>query len=380
MSIVIVGAGLAGATAVTELREKGYEGAIVLLGAEMHLPYERPPLSKDFLMGKQKFEESVVRDQSWFDDEGVDLRMGTRATRIDLDQKVVIAERVDGDGGPEEVPYDQLLLATGASARVLDMGEGVGPLLTLRTVDDSITLRETLKQGAHVVIIGGGWIGLEVAAAARQSGSEVTVFEMGELPLLRVLGPEIATLFAELHRGHGVDLRLSSKVTKEDLVGADAVVAAVGVIPDVALAKDAGLAVDNGVLVDATLRTSDPNVFAVGDIANHDHPTLGRRIRVEHWDNAIEQAKVAAHNLLGADEQYDRQPYFFTDQYDLGMEYVGNVGPDGYDRVDIEGTTNVLDGDAFRAFWIRNGKVVAAMHANDWDASDMIRDSIGTAR
>lgn len=156
MSIVIVGAGLAGATAVTELREKGYEGAIVLLGAEMHLPYERPPLSKDFLMGKQKFEESVVRDQSWFDDEGVDLRMGTRATRIDLDQKVVIAERVDGDGGPEEVPYDQLLLATGASARVLDMGEGVGPFLTLRTVDDSITLRETLKQGAHVVIIGGG--------------------------------------------------------------------------------------------------------------------------------------------------------------------------------------------------------------------------------
>ncbi len=377
MSIVIVGAGLAGATAVTELREHGYAGEIVLLGAETHFPYERPPLSKGFLMGAQEFDEALVHDQGWYDDENVDLRRGTRATRIDLHKKVVHTEPVD-DGGPAEIPYDQLLLATGATPRALDMGDG--PLLTLRTIEDSIRLRKSLKPGARVAIVGGGWIGLEVASAARQSGADVTVFEAGELPLLRVLGPEIATVFAELHRGHGVDLRLGSKPTSSDLAGADVVVAAIGVIPDVALARDAGLAVDNGVLVDATLRTSDANVFAVGDIANHDHPLLGRRIRVEHWDNAIEQAKVAARNMLGAHEPYDRQPYFFTDQYDLGMEYFGNVGPDGYDRVEIEGPRNVLDGDAFRAFFVQSGKVVAAMHVNDWDASDAIRDSIGTSR
>lgn len=379
MSIVIVGAGLAGATAVTELREKGYAGKMVLIGAETHLPYERPPLSKGFLMGTQKFDEAVVHDQAWFDDEDVDVRLGTRVTRIDLHNKVVHTEPVD-DGRPAEVSYDQLLLATGATPRALDMGESVGPILTLRTVDDSIRLQKFLRYGAHVAIVGGGWIGLEVASAARQAGADVTVFESGELPLLRVLGPEVATVFADLHRGHGVDLRVGARPVPLDLAGADVVLAAIGVVPDVTLAQEAGLAVDNGVLVDATLRTSDANVFAVGDIANHDHPLLGRRIRVEHWDNAIEQAKVAAHNLLGAHEQYDRQPYFFTDQYDAGMEYVGNVGPDGYDRVEIEGPTNVLAGDAFRAFWIRAGKVVAAMHVNDWDASDAIRESIGTPR
>jgi len=379
MSIVVVGAGLAGATAVTELREKGYAGGIVLIGAETHLPYERPPLSKGFLVGAQEFDDTLVHDRGWYDNENVDLRLGTRASRIDLHEKVVHTEPV-GDGQPAEIPYDKLLLATGATPRTVDLGDGVGPLLTLRTVADSTRLRTALKAADHVAIIGGGWIGLEVASAARQSGAEVTVFEGGPLPLLRVLGPEVATVFAELHRGHGVDLRLESKPIASDLAGADVILAAIGVTPDVDLAKDAGLAVDNGVLVDATLRTSDKDVFAVGDIANHDHPSLGRRIRVEHWDNAVEQAKVAARNLLGAAEQYDRQPYFFTDQYDLGMEYVGNVGPDGYDRVEIEGPTNVLAGDAFRAFWIRGGKVVAAMHVNDWDASDVIRDSIGMAR
>ncbi|RMB61560.1 NAD(P)/FAD-dependent oxidoreductase [Tessaracoccus antarcticus] len=379
MSIVIVGAGLAGATAVTELREKGYSGEIVLLGAEKHLPYERPPLSKGFLMGEQEFDEALVHDQAWYFDEDVDLRLGMLATRIDLASKVVHAEPVGG-GEPLDIPYEQLLLATGATPRVLDMGGGVGPSMTLRTIDDSITLRKSLKPGAHVAIVGGGWIGLEVASAARQAGAEVTVFESGDLPLERVLGPEVATLFADLHRGHGVDLRLGSRPTPADLSGADVIVAAIGVTPNVSLAEEAGLAVDNGVLVDASLRTSDANVFAVGDIANQEHPLLGRRIRVEHWDNAIEQAKIAARNMLGAHEQYDRQPYFFTDQYDLGMEYVGNVGPEGYDHVEIEGPTKVLEGDAFRAFWIRSGTVVAAMHANDWDASDVIRDSIGTAR
>jgi NADPH-dependent 2,4-dienoyl-CoA reductase/sulfur reductase-like enzyme len=197
---------------------------------------------------------------------------------------------------------------------------------------------------------------------------------------LRVLGHEISTVIADLHRGHGVDLRLGATVTAADLADADVRIAAVGVTPVVDLAEGAGLATDNGVLVDAALRTSDPEVFAIGDIANHDHPTLGRRIRVEHWDTAIEQGKVAARNLLGADEPYARLPYFFTDQYDMGMEYVGSGGPDGYDRVDVEGSTDALAGDRFRAFWVKDGTVRAAMHVNDWDAADAIRESIGTAR
>ncbi|WP_306231920.1 NAD(P)/FAD-dependent oxidoreductase [Agrococcus beijingensis] len=378
MSIVIVGAGLAGATAATELRKQGHTGEIVLIGAESHAPYERPPLSKDYLLGKQPFEKALVHPEPWYAEHDIDLRLGTRATAVDLERRVVHTEPAAGEGAPTEVPYEQLLLATGATPRQLDLG--AGPMLTLRTADDSTRLREAIGPGTRVVIVGAGWIGLEVAAAARQAGADVTVFETAELPLLRVLGAEIATVIAELHRGHGVDLRLGTQVTADDLDEADLRIAAVGVSPAVELAEAAGLEMGNGVLVDATLRTSDPHVWAIGDIADHAHPTLGRRIRVEHWDTAIEQGKVVARNLLGADEPYERLPYFFTDQYDMGMEYVGSVGPDGYDRVDIEGPTDVLAGDAFRAFWVRDDRVVAAMHINDWDASDAIRDSIGTVR
>jgi 3-phenylpropionate/trans-cinnamate dioxygenase ferredoxin reductase subunit len=230
--------------------------------------------------------------------------------------------------------------------------------------------------------VGAGWIGLEVTAAARAAGCEVTVYEQAALPLLGVLGPEVARVFAELHRAHGVDLRLGASVTAEDLRAADLVVVGIGVAPATELAESAGLAVDNGVLVDAQLRTSDRSVYAIGDIANHDHPRLGRRVRVEHWETAIEQGKTAAHNLVGAAEAYERLPYFFTDQYDLGMEYVGSVGPAGYDRVDIDGDPDSVASDqgAFRAYWVKDDVVVAAMHVNDWDASDAIRESIGTSR
>lgn len=376
MSIVILGAGLAGGTAVTELREKGYDGALVLIGAEQHPPYERPPLSKGMLLDEQEFDDALVHDADWYAEHDVDLRLGTRATRIDRERRLVHVESADGS---DEIAYEKLLLATGATPRRLDLGADVEPL-TLRTVEDSRALRERLVEGRRAVIVGGGWIGLEVAAAARHHGMEVTLLSSTELPLLPVLGAEVARLFAVLHRGHGVDLRLGRKARPEDVRDADLVVAAVGVTPNTELAEAAGLAVKDGILVDARLRTSDERIWAVGDIASHDHPVLGRRIRVEHWDNAIEQAKVAAHNLLGDEEPYERQPYFFTDQYDLGMEYVGSVGPRGYDRVDFEGSTDVLAGDAFRAFWVADGKVVAAMHANDWDASDAIRESIGTSR
>jgi len=370
MTIVIVGGGLAGATAATELRESGYEGPVALLAGEPHLPYERPPLSKGFLLGNDPLDKAFVHDEKWYAEHHVKLLLDTRAVEVDTDQHVV--RTVDSDHA-----YERLLLATGATPRRLPMADDSGaPVAYLRTIEDSKRLKAAFTQGADIRIVGAGWIGLEVAAAAREAGSEVTVYEQAELPLLAVLGPEVARAFADLHRRHGVELRLGSQVGPEDLKGADLVVVGIGAVPDTALAEAAGLDVDNGVLVDERLRTSDPDVYAVGDIANQQHPTLGRRIRVEHWDNAIEQGKVAAHNLAGGDEVYDRQPYFFTDQYDFGMEYVGNVGPDGYDEVQIEGD---LDG-AFRAYWVSGGTVVAAMHANDWDAADEIRASVGGSR
>ena len=250
------------------------------------------------------------------------------------------------------------------------------PTAYLRTVEDSDRIRAAFGPGNRIVIIGAGWIGLEVAAAARAAGTEVTVFEVAELPLLRVLGRRVAQAFADLHRAHGVDLRLGTAVSAADLAGATLVVVGVGVAPDASLAQRAGLAVDKGLLVDATLRASHPGVYAVGDIANHDHPLLRRRVRVEHWDTAIEQAKVAAHNLVGGQEAeaYDRLPYFFTDQYDLGMEYVGYAAADADTEVVVQGD---LGAEQWRAYWVSGGVVVAGMHVNEWGAIDEIREQIG---
>ena len=366
MTVVVVGAGLAGATAVTTLREAGYDGRIVLFGAEPHPPYERPPLSKGYLLGKDPLETAFVHEPGWYDDQDIDLRLGTRVTGLDVDAHVVRT-------ADAEQSYDRLLLATGASPRRLPLADdGAIPVAYLRTIEDSDRIKASFGAGRRLVIVGGGWIGLEVAAAAREAGTDVTVLEAAAQPLLGVLGPEVAEIFAGLHRAHGVDLRLGATVTAADLEGADLVVVGIGVTPDVALAQDAGLATENGVLVDAQLRTSDPDVYAVGDIANQQHPVLGRRIRVEHWDTAIQQARVAAANLLGGTASYDRQPYFFTDQYDLGMEYVGNAS--GGDEVVIRGDRDAL---RFTAFWARDGRVVAGMHVNDWDAIDPIRGIVG---
>ena len=367
MSIVIVGAGLAGATAVTELREQGYEGGIVLLGSEKHPPYERPPLSKSYLLGDEPFDKALVHPLEWYAAHDVDLRLGVTATGIDTDAHTVSTTAGD-------VVYERLLLATGAEPRPLRAAEEAGvPVAYLRTREDSDRLREAFGTGTDVVVVGAGWVGLEVAAAARSAGCDVTVYEMEELPLLRVLGPTVARVFADLHREHGVDLRLGAEVTPADLEGAGLVVAGIGVAPRVDLAREAGLDVDDGVRVDSRLRTSVPSVYAVGDIASHAHPVLGQRIRVEHWDTAIKQARVAAHNLAGAEEEYTEMPYFFTDQYDLGMEYVGRASAD--DEVVVHGS---LDDKVFRAFWVRDGKVVAAMHANDWDAGDVIKEAVRT--
>ena len=340
---------------------------MVLLGAEQHAPYERPPLSKGYLLGNDPIDDAFVHPVEWYAEHDVDLRLGVEATAVDTDAHVVHTSAGD-------LTYERLLLATGAEPRRLALAEDSGvPTAYLRTIEDSDRLKAAFAKGGRIAVVGAGWIGLEAAAAARAAGCDVTVFETADLPLLRVLGPTVAKAFADLHRGHGVDQRLGTQVTAEDLAGADLVVAGIGVSPRVALAEAAGLDVDNGVLVDAGLRTSVPSVLAVGDIANHAHPVLGRRIRVEHWDTAINQAKVAAHNLAGGDEVYDAMPYFFTDQYDLGMEYVGNAGAD-YEVV-VHGD---LKGLAFRAFWLRDGRVVAAMHANDWDATDDLRAAVAS--
>ena len=380
--IVVVGAGLAAAKAVEELRASGFSGPLVVFGDEHHLPYERPPLSKGFLLGDDELETVFVHDPDWYDENDVDLRLGTAVTAIDTGRHVVRTR----DG---EQAYDRLLLATGSTPRRLPMADDSGaPVAYLRTIEDSQRLKAAFGEGRSVVVVGGGWIGLETAAAARLAGASVTVLESLDLPLLRVLGPEVAEVFAGLHREHGVDLRTGVQVTAVERDGARAVVrlgdgaeltadlvlVGIGVTPNVALAEAAGLAVDDGILVDEHLATADPDVFAVGDVANAQHPLLGRRVRVEHWDTAIEQGKAVAHSLLGHDVSYDRLPYFFTDQYDLGMEYVGSVGPDGYDEVVLRGDP---DGRTFTAFWLRDGRVLAGMHANDWDATDHIRGIVG---
>jgi 3-phenylpropionate/trans-cinnamate dioxygenase ferredoxin reductase component len=380
-TFVVVGGGLAAGRAVQELRESGFEGRLVLYGEEAHPPYERPPLSKGYLMGEEAFESALVQPAEWYDAHNVDLRLGTRVTAVDPVARTVTA------GG--EQPYDKLLLATGARARHLAMADDSGaPVAYLRSVEDSDLIRSRLQAGRRLVVIGGGWIGLEVAAAARRVGADVTVLEAMNLPLVRVLGPEVAGVFAELHRGHGVDLRVDVEVSSVKGDGGRAVVAladgssldadlllvGVGVAPDTALAAAAGLSTDNGIVVDAQLRTSAPDVFAAGDVANAFHPLLGRHLRVEHWDNAIEQGVVAAQNMLGKAVSYDRLPYFFSDQYDLGMEYLGNVGPDGYDEVVLRGKP---DEGTFTAFWLKAGRVLAGMHANDWDAMDPIRRIVG---
>jgi 3-phenylpropionate/trans-cinnamate dioxygenase ferredoxin reductase subunit len=378
MGIVIVGGGLAGAKAVEELRERGYDGAVTLLGTEPHLPYERPPLSKSVLLGEKEPDSTKVHDVAWYADHEVDVRTSTSVTAIDPARRLVTT-----DGG--EVGYDELLLATGSEPRRFAAADESGARVAyLRTLENCASLRSALQEQPPVVIVGGGWIGLEVAAAARTIGCEVTIIEPQSQPLLGVMGERIGSAFADLHRGHGVDLRLGMSVegveadrvlvSGGESVPAGLVVVAVGAAPRTSLAEAAGLATDNGVLVDARLRTSDPHVYAVGDIANHDHPLLGHRVRVEHWDNAIEQGKVAARNMLGEDVAYERAPYFFTDQYDLGMEYVGYAPKEHADRVVVRGDLGELKGIVL---WHDQGRVLAGMHVNEWDATDDLRALLG---
>jgi len=385
-TFVIVGASLAGATAATVLREEGFAGRIVLIGAEPHAPYERPPLSKGYLAGKAERASVFVHPPDWYADNQVELRTATRVAQLDRHQHRVVLD----DG--ERVHYDRLLLTTGAVPRRLSApGADEVDVRYLRTLEDSDRLRTSFSPGARVAVIGAGWIGLEAAAAARGAGCDVVVLEAAAAPLLRVVGPEVAGVFADLHRDHGVDLRCGVTVTgvrpgaggvpssavvelaDGPDVEADLLLAGVGVRPDTTLAERAGLAVDDGILVDAQLRTSDPDVFAAGDVANAAHPLLGRPIRVEHWANALNQPRTAARAMLGLPGAYDRLPYFFSDQYDLGLEYTGYVPPGGHDRVVFRGD---LPGREFIAFWTSDGRVLAGMNVNVWDVTRPIGDLV----
>ncbi len=387
-TFVIAGASLAGAKAAETLRDEGFDGEIVLLGSETERPYERPPLSKGYLLGKDSRDSIYVHAAEWYAEHHVDLRQGVTVTAIDRGTATVATS---GPGGDGEVPYDRLLLATGASPRRLTFpGSDADEVLYLRTVGDSDRLRSAFQRGPRVVVAGAGWIGLETAAAARSADCPVTVLEPQPSALHDQLGPELGAVFAGLHRAHGVEFRFGERgvefrpgmvITSGGAeIPADVLVVGIGAAPNDDLAARAGLEVGNGVLTDAALRTSDENIFAAGDVANSFNPLLGRRVRVEHWANALNGGAAAARSMLGQPVSYDRVPYFYSDQYELGMECAGLPEPGHYDQVLYRGDPDPNSTLEFIAFWLSRGAVIAGMNVNVWDVNDDIQSLIRSAR
>jgi 3-phenylpropionate/trans-cinnamate dioxygenase ferredoxin reductase component len=380
--MVIAGAALAGAKAAEALREEGFEGPIVLVGAEDELPYERPPLSKDYLRGESPREQARVHPEEFYADKSIELRLRTTVERIDP-----AAGAVELSTG-ERLAYDKLLIATGAEPRRLPIpGADLEGVHYLRDLDDADAIAARLNAGGRALVIGGGWIGAEVAASARTKGLGVTLVEMEEVPLGRVLGRQLGSIYADIHRDHGVELLTGATVERLDGAGrferatfaggetreADFVVVGIGVVPRTRLAEEAGIAVDNGVSVDERLETSLPGVFATGDVAGAMHPFYGRRVRVEHWATALHQPEIAARAMLGKPAAWDKLPYFFSDQYDVGMELSGE--PIGADEVVYRGDPATRE---FIAFWLQDGRVVAGMNVNVWDVTDAIAAIIQT--
>ena len=376
-TFVIVGAALAGAKAAETLRAEGFDGRVVLIGAEPERPYERPPLSKDYLRGESGRDKVYVHEEDFYAAQEIELLVGRTVTRLDTP-----ARRVTLDDG-QALGYDRLLLATGAEPRRVSIpGAELDGVHYLRTVGDSDVLRGRLDRGGSVVVVGAGWIGAEVAASARQRGLDVTLVAPESVPLERVLGAELGAVYRDIHADHGVQLLLGTDVEAFEGAAAvervrtsdgrvlecDFVVVGVGVEPRSQLATAAGLAVDDGILVDEHLQTIVPGVFAAGDVANAWHPFYGERIRVEHWANALNQGPAAARNMLDRRERYDTIPYFFSDQYDVGMEYAGFARE--WDRVVFRGDPATRE---FMAFWLVGDRVVAGMNVNVWDVTDHIQ-------
>jgi 3-phenylpropionate/trans-cinnamate dioxygenase ferredoxin reductase component len=377
-TFVVVGASLAGAKAVETLRGEGFDGRIVLIGAEADRPYERPPLSKDYLRGEAGRDKVYVHDEGHYAEHDIDLRTSTLVTELDAGSSEVVLR----DG--ERVGYDRLLLTTGAEPRRLSVdGADLDGVHYLRSVEDSDRLRESLKSGSgRVVVIGAGWIGSEVAASARQLGRDVTLLEQAEVPLERVLGRELGLIYKGVHTDQGVEYLGGAAVERIEgsgsvervvlgggrTVDCELVVVGVGVVPRVQLAEAAGIAVDNGVRTTASLETSVEGIYAAGDLANAHHPLFDAHIRVEHWANALNQGPAAARAMLGQEVSYDRVPYFFSDQYDVGMEYSGYAVE--WDEVVFRGD---VDSREFVAFWLKDGRVLAGMNVNVWDVTDPIQ-------
>ncbi len=387
-TFVIVGGGLAGARAAETLRAEGFDGAISLICAEDELPYERPVLSKGYLLGSEERDSAYIHDSDWYSEQRIGLKLGSPVATLDLaGQAVRLASG-------EEIHYGKLLIATGSLPRKINIaGADLTGVHYLRDIGDSDAILKAINSGDPMVIVGAGWIGLEVASAARQHDVAVTVLEAADLPLQRVLGDEVAEIFADLHRDHGVDLRLGSGIasiqgengrvigvvtTEGETIPAGAVVVGIGAAPVIDWATATGLAGDRGINVDAQLRTSDDHVFAAGDVAAVDHPLLGRRVRVEHWAWANDSGPVAAKAMLGQDAAVDFLPFFSSDQYDLGMEYIGYAEPGEADQVIVRGDTEKRE---FQAFWLKQGKVLAGMHANMWDDGiDPIKELVLASR
>ncbi|WP_405808394.1 FAD-dependent oxidoreductase [Streptomyces sp. NBC_00210] len=391
-TFVIVGGGLAGAKAAETLRAEGFTGRVILIGDERDHPYERPPLSKGYLSGKEERDSVFVHEPGWYAQADVELHLGQTVVAVDPAAKSVRL----GDG--TVLHYDKLLLATGAEPRRLEIpGTELAGVHHLRRLAHADRLRNVLaalgRDNGQLVIAGGGWIGLEVASAARGYGAEVTVVEPAATPLHHVLGPELGQMFTELHREHGVRFHFGARLT--EITGQDgmvlaartddgdehpahAVLAAIGAAPRTALAEAAGLdmadrARGGGIAVDASLRTSDPDIHAAGDVAAADHPVLESRLRVEHWANALNGGPAAARAMLGQEVSYDRIPYFFSDQYDLGLEYSGWAPPGSYDQVVLRGDVGKRQ---FIAFWLKDRRVLAGMNVNVWDVTDPIQQLI----
>ncbi len=383
-TLLIVGGGLAGAKAAEGAREGGFEGRIVLVGEEAREPYERPPLSKDILRAEKPSDSSRVHESGYYAEHSIELVTGDAVTALDAGAKQ--AQLASG----ASVSFDAAVLAMGAAPRPLTVpGADLDGVHYLRTVEDSIRLQEAIKKASRVAVIGAGWIGSEVAASARQMGAEVVLIEALPVPLHRVLGSEVGGMFSQLHLDHGVAMRLGVGVDRlqggsavEQVVladgrveAADVVVAGIGVTPRVELAEAAGLTLENGIVVDENLQTSAPGIFAAGDIANAFHPHYQRRLRIEHWANALNQGSAAGANATGDPNPYTRLPYFYSDQYDLGLEYVGYATAE--DQVVIRGDAAKRE---FIAFYHRGGVVTAAMNVNIWDVVEDLRAIITAAR
>ena len=380
-TFVIAGASLAGARAAEMLRTECFDGRVILIGEEPERPYERPPLSKDYLAGEAERDSVYVHDAGFYEDHAIELRTGTRVTTVDPAAGAVALDNGDRLG------YDRLLLTTGAAARRLHVpGADLGGVHYLRSLADADGLRAALRSATDVAVVGAGWIGSEVAAVARQLGKPVAMIDPGAAPLERVLGPELGRFYRDLHADHGVDLHLGQHVdalsgsgwveavhtAEGQTIPADLVVVGIGAVPRVELAATTGLSVDDGIVVDEYLRTTVPGIFAAGDVAAAWHPLLGSRIRVEHWANARNQGTAAAVNMLGQAIPYQRVPYFYSDQYEVGMEYSGHAP--NWDRVVFRGDPGSHE---FVTFWLAaGGRVVAGMNVNVWDVTEPIQQLI----